>query len=392
MADPAPAKTTALCGARLFDGEKFYEDHAVIIEGGRIVSVLPMQNLKPDIDRQDLGGGLLAPGFIDAQVNGGGGVLFNEQPDLEGARTIARTHRRYGTTAILPTLITDTPDIMARAIEAARSAIADEAVPGVIGLHLEGPFLAPSRKGAHDEGLIREMAEADVEQLAALDLETLLLTIAPDQVAPRLIRRLVDSGVTVSLGHSDASYEVVCAAVDAGARGVTHLFNAMSPLTHRAPGMVGAALDSGQLWCGIIADGHHVHPAALRTALRAKAGPGKLFLVTDAMPTAGCADDRFVLNGRTVLRRDGKVTLEDGTLAGSDLNMAQALRFTIEVLNIEPSEALRMASLYPAQFLGLDDRFGAIRAGYRADLVQLDDDWNVAQTWIAGAGADGRAA
>ncbi len=385
MADSAPAKTSALCCAKLFDGEAFHDDQAVVIEDGRIVAFTPVAQLDPSIERQMLSGGLLAPGFIDAQVNGGGGVLFNEQPTVEGARTIAQTHRRFGSTAFLPTLITDTPDITARAVAAARSAIADNAVPGVVGLHLEGPFLAPSRKGAHDGSLIREMSEADVEELAGLGIETLLLTIAPDQVAPRLIRKLVDGGVIVSLGHSDASYEIVCAAIEAGARGVTHLFNAMSPLTHRAPGMVGAALDSGQLWCGIIADGHHVHPAALRLALRAKAGPGRLFLVTDAMPTAGCADDRFVLNGRRVLRRDGRVTLEDGTLAGSDLTMAQALRFTIETLGLEPGEALRMASLYPAQFLGLDDRLGAIRPGYRADFVLLDDDWRVVQTWIAGA-------
>lgn len=387
IAELAPATRRALRGARLFDGEEFHDDQAVVIEDGRIASVVPVQSLEPGIETLDLTGGLLAPGFIDVQVNGGGGVLLNEQPDLEGVRTIARTHRRYGTTALLPTLITDTPEVMARAIETARTALAGNAVPGMIGLHLEGPFLAPSRKGAHADSLIRAMTDADVEQLTALDLENLLLTIAPDQVAPRLIRQLVDAGITVSLGHSDASYEVVGAAVEAGARGVTHLFNAMSSLTHRAPGMVGAALDSGELWCGIIADGHHVHPAALRMALRAKAGPGKLFLVTDAMPTAGCADDRFVLNGRTVLRKDGKVTLEDGTLAGSDLTMAQAVRFTMDELGLPASEALRMASLYPAQFLGLEDRFGAIRPGYRADLVLLDENWQVTRTWIAGEAA-----
>lgn len=392
MSDPAAMKRIVLRGARLFDGEDFWDDRAIIIESGRIASVIPAQSVEPGAEIQDLAGGTLAPGFIDVQVNGGGGVLFNEQPDLEGARTIARTHRRFGTTALLPTLITDGPDIMARAIEAARSAVAGDAAPGVIGLHLEGPFLAPSRKGAHEGSLIREMTDEDVEQLSALDLETLLLTIAPDQVAPHRIRSLVDAGITVSLGHSDASYEIVCAAVDAGARGVTHLFNAMSPLTHRAPGMVGAALDSGSLWCGIIADGHHVHPAALRTALRAKAGPGRLFLVTDAMPTAGCADDRFVLNGRTVLRHDGKVTLEDGTLAGSDLDMAQALRFTISELGVAPSEALRMASLYPAQFLGLEERVGTIRPGCRADLVLLDENWQVAETWIAGKPSERNAA
>ncbi len=384
MAEAAAVKTRILRGARLFDGEGFLNDHALVLENEQISAVVPAHSIDPTRATEELGGGVLAPGFIDAQVNGGGGVLLNEQPDLEGVATIARTHRSYGTTGLLPTLITDAPDITARAIAAVREAIAAKAAPGVIGLHLEGPFLAPGRKGAHSESLIRKMADEDVEQLLSTGLETLLITVAPDQVEPKLIRRLADGGVTVSLGHSDADYETLCAAVDAGARGVTHLFNAMSPLSHRAPGMVGGALDRGELWCGIIADGHHVHPAVLRAALRAKAGPGRLFLVTDAMPTVGCAQDQFVLNGRRVLRKDGQVTLEDGTLAGSDLDMAQAVRFAMDELELPPSEALRMASLYPAQFLGLGDRFGALRPGYRADLVLLDGDWRVRRTWIAG--------
>lgn len=389
MAEAARTKTRILRDARLFDGERFLEDHAVVLENDRIAAVIPAHSVDPNAASEDLGGGILAPGFIDAQVNGGGGVLFNEKPDLEGATAIARTHRRCGTTGLLPTLITDVPEITARAIAAVREAVTRGAVPGVIGLHLEGPFLAPGRKGAHSESLIRKMADEDVEQLLSTGLETLLVTVAPDQVEPRLIRRLVDGGVTVSLGHSNADYDTLCAAVDAGARGVTHLFNAMSPMSHRAPGMVGGALDRGELWCGIIADGHHVHPAVLRAALRAKAGPGRLYLVTDAMPTVGCAEDEFVLNGRRVLRKDGQVTLEDGTLAGSDLDMAQAVRFSIKELALPPSEALRMASLYPAQFLGLEDRFGSLRPGYRADLVLLDDDWRVKRTWIAGDDAAG---
>jgi N-acetylglucosamine-6-phosphate deacetylase len=380
---------TLLVGARIFDGERFLDDHAVVLESGSIADVvpaasIPASSIPADSERETLEGGVLAPGFVDAQVNGGGGVLFNAQPDLNGVAVIAGTHREFGTTALLPTVITDAPEVMAQAIDAVRQATAKERVPGVAGLHLEGPFLAPGRKGAHAAGLIRKMTDADVEHLTSIGLETLLVTIAPDQVEPRLIRRLVDGGVTVSLGHSDAAYEEVCAAVDAGARGVTHLFNAMSPMGHRAPGMVGAALDCGDLWCGIIADGHHVHPAVLRNALRAKALPGRLFLVTDAMPTVGCAQERFVLNGRNVRRQNGKVMLEDGTLAGSDLDMAQAVRFAIDQLALAPSEALRMASLYPAQFLRLDRQRGYIRPGYRADLVHLDDNWNVRQTWIAG--------
>jgi N-acetylglucosamine-6-phosphate deacetylase len=257
-------------------------------------------------------------------------------------------------------------------------------VPGVIGIHLEGPFLSIARKGAHDPALIRAMTDEDADLVLVSGLETVLMTVAVENAPPRLIRRLTDGGITVSLGHTDASYESAMEAADAGARGITHLFNAMSQLQHRAPGVVGAAFDHGGLWGGIIADGHHVHPAALTSALRAKKGPGRLFLVTDAMPTAGDAGDVFFLNGRKVTRRDGLLTLEDGTLAGSDLTMDAALRFTVDNLGVGLGEALRMASLYPAQFLRLDDRRGRIAPGCVADFVHLDGSLGVEGVWIGG--------
>jgi N-acetylglucosamine-6-phosphate deacetylase len=297
---------------------------------------------------------------------------------------MASAHARFGSTALLPTFITDRPERMALAIAAARTAI-DEHASGIAGLHLEGPFLSVARKGAHDPSLIRPMTEDDVARILATGIETLLLTVAPETVPPHLIRRLTDGGVIVSLGHSDASYEVAMEAADAGARGITHLFNANSQLQHRAPGMVGAALAHGGLWCGIIADGHHVHPAALSAALRAKRGPGRLFLVTDAMPLAGDPADVFFLNGRKVTRRDGRLTLDDGTLAGSDLTMDAAVAFTVANLGVPLGEALRMASLYPAEFLRLDRRRGRIAAGYRADLVHLDTALAAKSVWIGGA-------
>lgn len=376
----------ALCGVRIFTGEAMLDDHAVLLEGGRIVGLEPVAGLPADLPRETLAGHLLAPGFIDAQVNGGGGVLFNETPTREGAARVALAHRRFGTTGLLPTFITDRAGGRLAAVAAVRAAVAARA-PGVLGLHLEGPFLAAARKGAHDPALIVPLTDADVDALLDTGLDTLLLTVAAENASPAQIRRLTDGGVIVSIGHSDASYEVARAAADAGARGVTHLFNAMSQLGHRAPGVVGAALDHGGLWCGVIADGHHVHEAVLRTALRGKQGPGRLFLVSDAMPPAGIAGDVFELNGRRVTRRNGTLLLDDGTLAGADLTMDAAVRLAVGALAVSLPEALRMASLYPAQFLRLDHDRGRIAPSFRADLVLLDEALAVTRVWIDGRDA-----
>ena len=376
-------RRTLFHGARIFDGDTIVDDHAVLVEDGFVSAIIPAGEMVDAGETVDLAGGLLAPGFVDLQLNGGGGVLFNDTPTIEGIAAIAAAHRRFGVTAVLPTLITDTPETMRLAAQAVRDAI-KAGIAGCLGIHLEGPFLAPSRKGAHRADLIRPMSDEDVDFLLGLEIGTVLLTLAPDRVAPDLIRRLVDGGIVVSLGHSDATYEQVAAAVDAGATGVTHLYNAMSPLDHRAPGMVGGALDFGALSCSIIADGHHVHPAALRTALGAKRGPGKLFFVSDAMPTVGDPGDRFELNGRTVTRENGRLTLEDGTLAGSDLDMASAVRYAVDHLDVPLEEVLRMASLYPAGLVRLDERYGRIASGFAADFVHLDEDNQVRSVRIGG--------
>ena len=371
----------ALCGARVFTGEHVLDDHAVLLDGGRVADVLPMSQLPAELHREKLDGGLLAPGFLDVQINGAGGVLFNDTPTAEGAAAIAAAVRPTGATGLLPTFITDRPEPRARATAAIRAAAG---MPGILGLHLEGPFLSRARKGAHDPALIVPMTDADVDALLATGLDTLLVTVAAENATPAQIRRLTDGGVIVSLGHSDASYAVACAAADAGARGVTHLFNAMSQLGHRGPGVVGAALDHGGLWGGIIADGHHVDPAALRIALRAKRGPGRLFLISDAMPPVGVPGDSFVLSGRAVTRRDGRLLLDDGTLAGADLTMDGAVRFAVVNLDVSLTEALRMASLYPATFLRLEGERGRIARGFRADLVHLDEALAVRRSWIDG--------
>jgi N-acetylglucosamine-6-phosphate deacetylase len=372
----------ALTGTRLFDGETIRQDMAVVIDGEMIDSVLPAAKLPAGVATVDLAGGLLAPGFIDAQVNGGGGVLLNEAPTVATVRRMAEAYRVYGTTALLPTVITDDTEIIHKAADAVAAA-RREKVPGVLGIHIEGPFLDPRRRGAHPPEHIRAITPDDVTWLTRLDCGIVLLTVSPSHVAPETIATLAKAGIIVSLGHSDATAKEAQTALAAGARGFTHLYNAMSQLQHREPGMVGAALADRDSYCGIIADGHHVDPLALQVAIAAKPR-GHIFLVTDAMPPAAGGLGYFALQGRMVVARNGRLELLDGTLAGSIITMDDAVRYCVNVLKLDLAEALRMASLYPAAFLGKDRQYGRIAPDYRADLVHLTDDLAVTRTWIDG--------
>jgi len=376
---------TAITGARIFDGDLWHEHHALVIEDGKVAAIALLRDVPAEAHIVPMDGLSLVPGFVDLQVNGGGGVLLNERRDVEGIRTICAAHARFGTTALLPTLITDTPEVTEEAIAAGLAARA-AAVPGFLGLHLEGPHLSIARKGAHDPALIRPMEEADLERTVAArkGLEALLTTLAPENASNAQIARLAAAGVTVSLGHSDSGYATAAAAVEAGAQVVTHLFNAMSQLGNREPGMVGATLDLGHVSAGLIADGFHVHPAAIRTALRAKRGPGRIFLVTDAMSPMGTDMTSFFLNGREIFREGGRLTLADGTLAGADIDMASCVRYMRDTVGIELEEALRMASLYPAEAIGMTGRKGRLTHGHDADFAVIDGNVAVVSTWIAG--------
>ncbi len=379
---------TVLRNARILAGDDFRDDLAIVIESGRITALIsdaaPM--LGQADEQVDLGGGWLLPGFIDAQVNGGGGVLFNNSPDVATLRTLAQAHRRFGTTGLLPTLISDDVQVMRAAIAATRQAIS-EGVPGVLGIHLEGPYIAPARKGTHDANKFRVPDAAEIALAASLDNGVTLLTLAPERVPLESIRALVERGVVVAAGHTAASYEQARAGLEAGIRGFTHLYNAMSPLTGREPGAVGAALEDRDSWVGIIADGVHVHPASLRVALATKPR-GKVMLVTDAMPPVGAQDPSYELYGEVITAVDGVVRNAAGSLAGSALDMATAVRNSVQLLGVSLAEAARMASTYPAQFLNLDDRYGHIAEGHHADLVLLDDALQVRSTWIAGQRED----
>ena len=372
--------TSALINGRVVFRDEIRSDLCVVIENGRIAAV--SETVPGDSERVDVGGEMLLPGFIDVQVNGGGGRLFNDDPSVETIAIMAAAHRRFGTTGLLPTLISDDFSVIGRAIAAVDNAI-ESGVPGVVGIHIEGPFLSNTRRGIHLASMLQPFDDRFLEVLCSARNGRTLVTVAPECISPAQVRRLVDGGVIVAAGHSDADYETVRAAIDAGVTGFTHLFNAMSQLTNRAPGMVGAALEDSATYAGIIVDGHHLHPATFRAGLQAK-GTDRLMLVTDAMPTVGADDHEFMLQGRAIRRDGDKLVSIDGILAGSTLTMAAAVANAIDQGRLDLPSAVRMASSTPAHFLGLAGETGAIEAGLSADLIAMRDDFTVTTTWIAG--------
>jgi N-acetylglucosamine-6-phosphate deacetylase len=372
----------ALANARILTPAGFAEGHSLLLDGERILAVVPEAEIRPGTPIEDLGGNTLVPGFIDVQVNGGGGVLFNESPTVDTIERIGTAHRAFGTTGFLPTLISDDLAIVRQGIEAVDAAI-EAGIPGVIGIHIEGPFLNRDRKGIHNESKIRLLDEEGFATVTALKRGRTLLTLAPERTTLNMIRRLADAGMVVAAGHTDGSYDDIRSALDHGLTGFTHLFNAMSPLTAREPGAVGAALYHADSWCGLIVDGRHVAPITMRLAIRCKPAD-RFILVTDAMPSVGMSDKRFMLQGQAVHVLDRVCVNIDGTLAGSDLDMAQAVSNAVELVGVDLATAVRMASLHPARFLGIEQVTGAIATGLRADLVLLDGSGAVLKTWIAG--------
>ena len=373
----------ALINARALTSDGFKEKQTILIHEGLIADICDDAACPADaIVEHDLGGLTLLPGFIDTQVNGGGSILFNNSPTVEAIMAIGEAHRTYGTTGFFPTLISDSLDVIASAIKAVDEAIAQD-VPGVLGIHLEGPFLNEKKRGVHDASKFLEIDDATLALMSSLKGGKTIVTLAPETTTPAIIKLLTECGVIVSAGHTMATYDETKQAMNAGLTGFTHLFNAMAPLTSRDPGVIAAALEDPRAWCGIIADGHHVHPAMLRLAMRAKANK-QIFLVTDSMPSVGGSDKSFSVGGKKISMIDGKCLTADGTLAGSNLDMIGAVKNAMNFLDIGLEQAVQMASTLPAQFANLHGRQGEIRKGLQADFVLVTADLEVKQTWIKG--------
>jgi N-acetylglucosamine-6-phosphate deacetylase len=372
----------AVAASRVFDGGELHDNSALVIDGTRIAAVVARSDIPATMSRHELpDGAWLAPGLIDIQVNGGGDVLFNDNPTPEGVRTIVAAHRKLGTTALLPTLISDSFETMRSALAAVEALI--DAEPGVLGIHLEGPFLSPDKAGVHNKAALRRPMADDFALITAPRHGVTLVTLAPEQVTEDFVEKLTAAGVRVALGHSMATYAETRAAMRQGLNGFTHLFNAMRPLASREPGPIAAALESPDAWYGLIVDGIHVAPAMLRLALR---GAGRPILVSDAMPPVGGAACSFRLYGETITVQNGRCTRADGTLAGACLDMASAVRNCVQLCDVPLSEALRFATKNPAEFLGLGDQLGCLAPGRRADMIALDPSTTeVLDCWTAGA-------
>jgi N-acetylglucosamine-6-phosphate deacetylase len=372
----------AFQNCRLALGDKLLEGQTLLASGGRIEAIGPDLAIPTGYDRVDLNGDILAPGFVDIQVNGGGGALFNDAPSVETIATIARAHAKFGTTSFLPTLISDDLDKIALAIGAVDAAI-EAGVPGILGIHLEGPFLNTSRKGVHDASKFKVLDQEAIELLTCLKRGKTLITLAPETAPPGAIAELVRRGAVVFAGHTEASYEQIIAAEAEGLRGFTHIFNAMSQLVSRAPGVVGAALSSPTSFSGLIADGVHVHVANMALVARLL-GPKRTVLVSDAMPTLGSDQDWLELKGEKIFACGLTCYTPDGVLAGSNLSLHDAIGVMMDQVGIGLTDALQMASHAPALALGLEAQVGRLRMGARADFVRLDGDANLVQVWQGG--------
>lgn len=373
----------AYTAQRIFDGDQIHENAAVLVNDGAVAGIVSAFEIPDAYSVEDLGTGLLSPGLVDLQVNGGGGFMLGDARSIDDLAAICAAHLPLGTTAMTPTLITDTPETTRRIVALCVEAFA-KGVPALQGLHLEGPHLSVNRKGAHDAGLIRPLSEEDLAFYleAARQLPSLMITVAPETVTPDQIASLGNGGVRVSLGHTGAGYEVCETAVNAGAACVTHLFNAMSPLQHREPGLVGAALDLGRLSAGLIADGIHVDPVAIRIAMNSKRGPGRIFLVTDAMSQTGTDVRSFTLGGRTIFRQNGMLCLADGTLAGADIDLPASMRFLCDSVGVDRLTALKMATSHPADVIGLP--VGRLKPNRAADMVLFGAGFTVERVWLGG--------
>ncbi|MBK4724789.1 N-acetylglucosamine-6-phosphate deacetylase [Pantoea agglomerans] len=374
----------ALTQGRIYTGHKILDRHAVVVANGLIDRICPLEDLPAGIETRQVGGAIIAPGFIDLQLNGCGGVQFNDDISaisVETLQIMQKANEKSGCTSFLPTLITSTDELMKRAVEVMRAWLAQNSNQA-LGLHLEGPWLNPLKKGTHNPDLIRAPDNALVDFLCANADVISKITLAPEKVDAAVIRQLRDAGIIISAGHSHGTYDEALAGIDAGVSFATHLYNAMPTTSGREPGLIGALFDSPDVWCGIIADGLHVHYANIRNAKRIKGD--KLILVTDATAPAGASIDRFIFAGKTIYYRNGLCVDENGTLSGSALTMIEAVANSVEHVGISLDEALRMATLYPARAMGVDTHLGSIEAGKVANLTVFTRDYKITRTIVNG--------
>jgi N-acetylglucosamine-6-phosphate deacetylase len=371
----------AFLADQVIEGSGSRDQAAVLVEDGYVMAVVAAADVPAATARIKLPGLTLAPGLVDLQVNGGGGVLFNQNVTAKGIETIIKAHRECGTTALLPTLISDGTDKMAAAAKAV--AEAREKEPGVIGIHFEGPFLNEERRGVHEAAALR----TNIDVFDGLDFSKLgkvMITLAPELFEKDDLKKLSSRGATLSAGHSLADQMSLSQAKMAGLRGVTHLFNAMAPISAREPGLAGLALNDNDLWCSIIGDGVHVATHMVHLALKLKPR-GKLFFVSDAMPPSGHGHNKdFTLYGKKIFVRDGRCVTESGGLAGSALTLFECVQKAVVDMGIEVAEAVNMASLYPAEFLGVDKEHGSFKPGARADFIAFDDRMDLQKVYIGG--------
>ena len=372
----------ALRGATLYTGDLCIPHGTLLIEGDRIKDVVKDGEGPKNIPYEDVSGLILAPGFIDLQINGGGDILFNDAPSLETLVSLSRIYTPLGITGFLPTFLSDSRTKRQAASRAIHSALQAN-IPGILGIHFEGPHLNRTRRGVHAQYWLHPPQDEDLELLCHCDKGCVLVTLAPEVVSTETIKTLVARGIKVAAGHTDATYEQLSKAFKNGVSGVTHLFNAMRPLNTREPGAVGAALDHDSISCSVIGDGHHVADSLIRLAWRCKP-PGKLFLVSDAMPPVGGIRRSFPLNTDIIHLQNGCCLRNDGCLAGAAVDMSTALRYCVESVGLPLEEVLRMCSTYPATFLGLEASRGRIARGMIADLVILDHTLHIQATWVAG--------
>ncbi len=351
---------------QVFCGDILSSDKALRILNGRVSQIVDRQNVPQEAAVWKTQG-VIAPGFFDIQINGGGGVLFNDVPSQQSIKSIADAHRQLGTTAFLPTVITDAPDILGLAVDAAISAFGEN---GVKGIHIEGPHISVSRRGTHLAEHIRPLDASTlkyVRRLCELNIPV-LITLAPETVTPRQVSELVDAGAVVSIGHSDSDSVATKEVLNSGANAFTHLFNAMSPMLNRAPGVTGTAINSSA-YCSFICDGIHVDDEMLKLAIRARPISDRMILISDAMPTVG-GPDSFQLYGKTVQLKDGCLVNSEGSLAGAHTTMAESLARVVNVLKIPMEEALRMAISNPARLMGVADSM-MLLGSQVSDLIQI---------------------